>query len=478
MTAGGIVTPIERPKTKPRGRRGLLSTLAVVAIGATLSPSISHSQSLDHDANGIPTGSLQTQPDAERKALADKGVVYGINYVGEFQNNVAGGIRTGGIYIGRLEGIVEVDLARTSGLTGLTFHANAFQIHGKGLTGDYLGTQLGSSFIEGRATTRLSEFWLEQKFAGDKASLRFGQLAADSEFFISNYGNQFINAAFGTIPTFSANIPSGGATYPFATPGVRLKVEPDKATTLLAAIFNGDPAGPADGPGDAQSRNRHGLNFRIQDQPLAVAELQLKANQNKGDAGLARTLKLGAWDHFGRFDDQRIGTDGLSLANPASNGQPLKQRGNWGVYAIIDQQIWRPASGEADKGVGVFARASGAPSNRNVIDLYLDGGIVFAGMIPHRPDDVLSFGAAYARISDTARQLDADAVAFNGTGIVRSAERVFSVNYQAQIKAGWQVDLDYQRLVNPSGGVANPLSPTGAAIPSASVLTLHTLLKY
>ena len=98
----------------------------------------------------------------------------------------------------------------------------------------------------------------------DKASLRFGQLAADVEFFTSGYASQFISAAFGTPPGFSANLPSGGPAYPFATPGVRLKLDPDKNTSLLAAIFNGDPAGPANGPGEPESRNRHGLNFRVQ----------------------------------------------------------------------------------------------------------------------------------------------------------------------------------------------------------------------
>ncbi len=470
--------------TSPVKRRLQLLVLSLLALALLALDNELRAQSLMPDANGIQPGSVALglpangDPDGRRKALADRGIAYGLNYVGELQNNVAGGIRTGGVYIGRFEGIVEVDLAKLAGLKGLTFHANAFQINGKGLTGDYVGSLAATSYLEARATTRLSELWLEQKFASDKASLRFGQLAADAEFFGSSYANQFINGAFGVPLSFSANVPSGGATYPFATPGVRLKIDPDANTSLLAAVFNGDPAGPVDGPGDPQSRNRFGLNFRVQDAPLAIGEAQFRANQDKGAAGLARSVKVGVWKHFGRFDDQRFGNDGLSLASPASNGQPHRLSGDWGLYGIVDQQIWRPSTGEADKGVGVFARAMGAPSDRNLIDLYLDTGIVFAGMIPQRPDDVLSFGAAYTRISSAARQLDADALAFNGTGLVRSAERLLSINYQAQVVPGWQVDLDYQRLINPSGGVGNPASPVGAAIPSASVVTLHTLLKY
>lgn len=471
-----------RKPVKSVGRRTTVAfrRLSAAAGMIALQSLSAMAQSLGADANGVPPGSLAStgQPDAGRKALADRGITYGLNYVGELQYNAVGGIRTGGVYVGRLEGIVELDLGKIAGAKGLTFHINAFQINGKGLTPDYLGSLAPASYIEARATTRLSELWLEQKFAGDKASVRFGQLAADVEFFASGYASQFINATFGTPVGLAANWPSGGATYPFATPGVRLKFDPDASTSLLAALFNGDPAGPSSAAGDPQSRNRYGLNFRVQDAPLFIAEAQFRANQDKGAAGLARTFKIGAWNHFGSFGDQRFGTDGLSLADPASNGIAAVHRGNRGFYALIDQQLWRPASGEADKGIGLFGRVFSSLSDRNPVDLNFDGGIVFAGLLPVRPDDVLSFGAAYSRISDRARALDADAVLFNGAGLVRSAERIFSINYQAQVMPGWQVDLDFQRFVNPSGGVANPTSPTGAAIPSASVLTLHTLIKY
>lgn len=472
-------TPVTRGRARIARRYGWMRAPAALAIIA-MQTLAAMAQSLAADANGIPPGSLAAggDPDPRRKALAERGITYGVNYVGEFQYNAVGGIRTGGVYVGRLEGIVELDLGRLAGVKGLTFHANAFQIHGKGLTSDHVGSLAPASFIEARATTRLSELWLEQKFANDKASVRFGQLAADAEFFGSGYAAQFINGTFGTPVGLAVNWPSGGPTYPFATPGVRLKVDPDANTTYLAALFNGDPAGPADGAGDPQSRNRYGLNVRVQDAPLLIAEAQFRANQDKGVAGLARTIKIGAWSHFGNYGDQRFATDGLSLADPASNGVAVSHRGNRGVYAVIDQQIWRPASGEADKGVGLFGRVFAAPSDRNPVDLYLDGGIVFAGFIPARPDDVLSFGAAYARISDRARGLDADAIVFNSTGLVRSAERVFTINYQAQVMPGWQVDLDFQRFINPGGGVSDSLSVTGAATPAASVLTLHTSIKY
>jgi porin len=213
----------------------------------------------------------------------------------------------------------------------------------------------------------------------------------------------------------------------------------------------------------------------VQDPPFVIAEGQYRYNQEKGAAGLAGTIKLGAWGHFGRFDDQRFDSSGLLLADPAGTGEPAPRRGNLGVYAVIDQQVWRPPTGEADKGVGVFGRFSASPADRNLIDLYFDGGIVFNGLIPGRPEDVLSIGAAYARFSDRARQLDADLAAFTGAGFVRDFEAALEADYQIQVLPGLQVDLDLQRIIHPSSMAADA---SVARIPDATVLTLHTLIKY
>lgn len=433
-------------------------------------------------SDGIPEQSIaknfadNLDASGHRKALAGRGITYGVNYIGEYQANVDGGIKRGSTFVGRLEAVFDADLDKLYGLKGLTFHTNAYQIHGTGLTGTHVGSLMPVSFIEGRETTRLFELWLEQKFANDVFSVRFGQLAADTEFNVSIFAAQFINGSFGWHALLASALPSGGPAYPLATPGVRVRYDPNKNVSLMLGVYNGDPAGP--GADDPQIRNRYGLNFRLQDQPLVMSELQVRANQDKGDKGLATSFKLGGWQHFGSFSDQRFGTDGLSLADPLSNGTARDRRGDSGIYGVIDQQLWRPSSGEADKGVGVFARVAGSPSDRNLIDLYFDGGIVFAGMIPHRPDDVVSFGAAYARISRDVRGLDVDAVAFNGSGLVRNAEKMLEFNYQAQIAQGWQIDLDVQRLFNPGGNVANPADPSGATIPDATVVSLHTSIKY
>ena len=151
--------------------------------------------------DGIPNPSIATSfpdkadPNGVRAALAEKGVTYGINYIGEVLGNT-GGLKQGAIYEGIFEGILNADLEKLWGLKGLTFYINVYQIHGAGLTEKNLDNLFVVSSIEALPTTRLYKLYLEQKL-NDETSVRFGQLAADTEFFISTNAANFINSTFG-----------------------------------------------------------------------------------------------------------------------------------------------------------------------------------------------------------------------------------------------------------------------------------------
>ena len=172
-------------------------------------------------------------PAGFRKWLGERGVVYGLEYTNDLLSNVRGGTRTGTIDQGKLHGILTVDFGKLAGWQGLSLFVNFFQIHNTGrIRRDYVGGINTIAAIEADPTTRLSELWLEQKFAGDKASLRVGQLAADAEFFYSELSTLFLQSDWPTIAAL--NLPSGGAAYPLSTPGVRFKVEPDQEPVAAA----------------------------------------------------------------------------------------------------------------------------------------------------------------------------------------------------------------------------------------------------
>ncbi len=414
-----------------------------------------------------------------KKSLLDLGFNFQVNYTGEVLGNPTGGVKQRAIYDDLLELVLEGDLARIAGLSGASFHINAYEINGLGLSTCCIFNVLTVSSIEARATTRLYEAWFEQKLFGDMASIRIGQLGADTEFFISDFGAWFVNATFGWPNIWAADLPSTGPNYPLATPGVRVKVTPNDQITLLAALFNGDTSG-AGFTGLQEILDLGGTNFRLRDPPFLVAEAQYKYNQGKDSLGLAGTVRLGGWYQFGKiFLDQRYGTDGLSLANPSSNGIVLKHWGDYGVYGIIDQMIWRLPGDNPKKGVGVFARLSASPSDRNLADYYAEGGINFIGLWDKRPDDMLGLAVAYSPVSPSLSALDADTDFFSHTAFpVRDYEIALELSYQAQVIPGWYVQPDFQYIFHPGYGAIDPINPAVGRIPDASVFGIRTTMKF
>ncbi|MCC7347193.1 MAG: carbohydrate porin [Variibacter sp.] len=452
--------------TEGSGRRvrAAMGVSVALALLATAMPA-ARAEEDKTDANGITAPSIATSmphngdPSGGRKALASRGITYNFIYTNDLLANLRGGNRRGVIDQGKLEASLSIDFEKLAGLQGLSFYANAFEIHNTGrIRRDYVGGINTIAAIEAVPTTRLSEMWFEQKFWNGNASLRAGQLAADTEFFFAGLSALFLQSDWPTIA--ASNMPSGGPAYPLSTPGARLKVNPTSDISLLFAIFNGDPAGP--GAGDEQLRNRYGLNFRVQDPPLLMAEAQFRTNQGKADTGLARTLKVGGWAHAGSFNDQRFANDMKLLADPTSSGVPLRHLGTSGVYGVVEQQVYRPAGGDAESGIALFGRASFSPSDRNLISLYADGGIVFSGMIPGRPDDKFGASVIYARYSDSVRAFDRDQIAFSGLpGVVRDFETNLELTYMAQIIPGWTVQPVLTYIWHPGGDATRNAMVTG-----------------
>ena len=60
----------------------------------------------------------------------------------------------------------------------------------------------------------------------------------------------------------------------------------------------------------------------------------------------------------------------------------LLHRGDWGIYGVIDQMVWRGAEASAT----VFLRAGATPSDRNLLSWYIDGGIGLKGIVPGRAE--------------------------------------------------------------------------------------------
>jgi porin len=420
-----------------------------------------------------------------RTALEQKGIEVVLQYIGETLG-VSGGVIPGGphaSYEGRLDMIVNTDLEKLLGWTGARTHVRAFQIHeaNNKNTASYVGSIADPSNIDATPTTRLFTAWYQQEF-GKYASIRLGQLAGDDEFLTSSTAGGLINGTFGWATIMAANLPSGGPAYPLATPGVRLQVNPTDNIALLGAVFSGDPAGKNcytyDPTANPQICNKHGTTFSLDGGAFWLGEAQYNVNLEKDAKGLAASYKIGGWYHTGSFSDRHFGVDStsgnvVSLAL-APDGR-LLHRGNWGLYGVIDQMVWRGT----DRSASFFVRSGATPSDRNLVSWYIDGGVGFKGYVPGRADDTLTFGIAHSKISRDAIASDNDVFAIDGVFPRRSAETVFEVSYIAQIAPWWSLQPDFQYIVKPAGNVLRDSSdPSLGTIGDAYVFGVRTTMTF
>jgi len=417
-------------------------------------------------------------------SLAAKGLNLGAIYVDDNLGNVSGGTGQGLTHLGRFNFSVDADLEKLVGWTGGRFFADTFLIYGSGLTHTYVHNLATLSESEALADSRLYNAYFEQSFYNNALNIRIGQQAADVEFFDSQTDDLFINGTFGWPAINGINLPAGGPAPPIAALGIRVKAALSEQITAFGAVFNGDAS--AEGDADPQLLDNHGLAFRVNDAPWMIGQVRWDYDIDVGGRPLAGNFTPGGWYHFGQFDDQRFTAQGVSIADLNGTGLPAKLNGDFGLFATVEQTLYRPPSvtekgvSNSLPGVTVFGRIAYSPPDRNLIDLYLDGGIGIVGLVPGRPNDRTGVAMAYMRISGADQNLDRDTQFFTGVASpVRSSERVLEVIYEAHIKPGLLMAPYFQYVFRPSGGIPNPNDPTGVLrIGDAAVFGLTTTIRY
>jgi len=420
-----------------------------------------------------------------RSALGRHGITLGLTEVSEELGNVSGGIHKGPAYDGLTTLTLGLDTQKAFGWQGGSFNASVLNVHGRNLSTANLGSLQTASGIEADTGTRLWELWYQQKFLDDHMDVKIGQQSIDQEFMVSQYAGTFVNTMFGWPAVPSIDMPAGGPAYPLSALGVRLRAHLNDSLTLLGGVYDGNPAakhGVFDPAGDPQKQNAHGTNFNLHNGALFIAELQYGVNQpalgqvetDKGSGGLPGMYKIGAWYNNEKFADQRFDDGGLSLADPATSGNPQLHKGNYSVYAVADQMVWR-LSEDSSKTLNVFGRVMGAPGDRNLISFSANAGVTLTAPFEGRDNDTVGLGLGYVKVGNHARALDADS-----GNPVRNSETIVEATYQYQLTPWWQLQGDVQYTLNPgAGSVPNPSDPTQVQkVANTWVLGLRTTMTF
>jgi porin len=399
-----------------------------------------------------------------RPWLSKYGMSLSILETSEVLGNVSGGVKRGFDYDGLTEVLLQLDTQRAFQLYGGTFNVSALQSHGDNLSAQNLYTLQTASGIEADRSTRLWEIWYQQKFLEeDRLDVKVGQQSLDQEFMVSQNAGYFVNTMFGWPMVPSADLPGGGPAYPLSAPGVRVRVRPVNPLNIPMGVYNGSPV--VNNTGDPQRQNPSGASFPVNGGVLAIIELQYSYPAlggmvyGNGSEPLGRLYKLGFWYDTEHFADPEYDNTGLSLANPKSTGVAAAHSGNYSLYVVADQMIWRdPLDEDGDRAISFFVRALGAPQeDRNVIDFSLNAGFTFHEPIMHRDDDTCGVAMGYAKVGDHTAGLDRDTAFYTGAfDPVQRGETFVEATYQYQLTAWCQVQPDFQYVFNPGAGIANP----------------------
>ncbi len=420
-----------------------------------------------------------------RDVLGKYGITLNITDAETVLGNVSGGIKQGATMQGLTTVTLQLDTGKAFGLPGGTFNVSALQIHGNNrFDASYLGAIQTTNGNEAENATRLWELWYDQSFLEGRFDIKFGQQSLDQEFIVSKYSGTFINTMMGWPALPSNNLYAGGPAYPLSSLGVRLRGKPTSDLTILAGVFDDNPpGGPFDN--DPQSLDAGGTKFSLRTGALFIAEVQYAVNQpslgqmdyGKGSGGLPGTYKLGFWYDTASFPDQEFDNTGLSLANPYSTGMPALHHGNYSIYGVMDQMVWREAPGSS-RSLGVFLRAMGAPAPQNFLTFSANGGLVLSDPLPGRDNDSLGLGFGIVKVSSAVSALDQQTAFFTGSPFpVRSTETFLELTYQFQAAPWWVIQPDFQYIFNPGAGIPNPNDPS-TRVHDAAVLGVRTTVTF
>jgi porin len=348
----------------------------------------------------------------------DKALDLSVSYSADVTGVVSGGIAKRGRLLDNLEIGADLDLDKAMGWKGATAHALVLNNSG-GMPNEDAGTAQGIDNIEvSRPRLRLFEAWVQQSFAGDKASALVGLYDLNSEFYANDSAGLLIAPAFGIGSELAATGPNGPSIFPSTSLAVRLKWTPREDVYVQAAALNAN-AGVLGDPG--------GVDTSFDSGALVIAEA--------GWTGAGK-IALGAWRYTDKQDDIR---------DPA-------QRTAQGVYLLLERRL--SAAGEdAPRQTTAFARLGLSDGDTTDFKGGWQAGLLIQHVFDSRPQSAFSIGVNQGYFSGKAR-----ANALDAGGALKRAESAIELTY-ADSFGPLTLQPDLQYIKDPAGdaGVGHAL---------------------
>ncbi len=352
-------------------------------------------------------------------------------YVADLTGVASGGLQRGLRYLDNAEIALDLDLEGLFSWQGATVRAHLLSNNG-GRPNDLAGTLQGIDNIEvPESRTKLYQLWLDQSFAGGRASLRLGLADLNAEFYQNDAAGLLMAAPFGIGSELAATGPNGPSIFPSTALTARLRVEPSQHTYVQAAVVNARAGVLGD---------RAGVDFSMRDGALLIAE--------GGWTGRGK-VAAGFWRY----------TDRQQVLVPKNPGETTVSQGG---YLLLEQPITRDAPNHPQ--IDVFARVGISEGAATPFSGGWQAGLLLSRLFPSRPHGQMSVGAYQGILTDRYR-------AFGMPGLERlaSAETGFEFTYSDRLLPFLTVQPDVQYVRRPSAD---------RNIPDAVIVALRLIVAY
>jgi len=373
--------------------------------------------------------------DGERTKLANEGIIFLFNNIGDLQSDVTGNQTHRVTYDGRFRGIVDINFNKLSDVDGELFFTGLWQ-YGRNNTAQYPagGGAFGNPYhvntftssVGGEESERIDQIWYQQGFADSKFKVKFGQVAASSEFGATDFYDIFVNDELAYAPDALYNIRQSFS--PAGKPGIILwgdLSDVAKGLYVKAGAFTAyvNPYRP----------DSNGVYYKDQFDHSMTAAFEI--GYNEPDVAYPGTYKAG------------LNGNELGYMNPYT-GETY--RGDYNAYLVVEKTVYHPTGTDGKlqttKGLDLVSEFIGAPGDRNPLQYEITFGGRYTGLIPGREVDKAEFGIIYSDIGQAYSSAYRTA-----TGHGLGGETTLELGYQYNVTPWLGIQPDVQDIINPQG---------------------------
>ena len=260
--------------------------------------------------------------------------------------------------------------------------------------------------------------FLQQSLLDGRLDLKAGRFSTGNDFLASPIDLIFVNEALNPIIlAVQTNVP-GVTAEPNATWGGRIAVQPTPWFSISTGAFYSDPT--------LNQLTANGTEFGINSSEgyFLVTEATFLVHAENKAPGMPGRYRLGAYYDSNQYD---------SFSHPGA-----ERTGNYGLYMMGEQMIFREGGPGSAKGLTVFGAIIYAPSaSINKMPVFASTGASYRGLLPIRDRDTAAFALYYGGFSRYLPGL--------------TYELVLEWTYAIALGRRLTIQPDVQYVINPGG---------------------------